>query len=165
MTCLLIVATINTSSHSMRNNSANLFLRQRLNNRPNLSVTFSRVRNRRSPATNLIWKLTPTHSYCNLPRLLIFYRRWEENLSKKQAPRNWYIISIYNVMTKNCWHPYNNLTLNVPCISENCIEIKIKLNFYFHTSLRCLKRFHEGLKGLHKTFWDTTKKCENKNST
>ena len=33
---------------------------------------------------------------------------------------------------------------------------KIKLNFYFHTSLWCLKRFYEGLKGLHKTFWDTT---------
>ena len=29
---------------------------------------------------------------------------------------------------------------------------KIKLNFYFHTSLGCLKRFYEGLKGLHKTF-------------
>ena len=25
---------------------------------------------------------------------------------------------------------------------------KIKLNFYFHTSLWCLKRFYEGLKGL-----------------
>ena len=42
---------------------------------------------------------------------------------------------------------------------------KIKLNFYFHTSLWCLKRFYEGLKGLHKTFWGTTKKCGNKNST
>ena len=40
---------------------------------------------------------------------------------------------------------------------------KINLNFYFHTSLWCLKRFCEGLKGLYKTFWDTTKKCENKN--
>ena len=32
---------------------------------------------------------------------------------------------------------------------------KIKLNFYFHTSLWCLKKFYEGLKGLkglHKTF-------------
>ena len=29
---------------------------------------------------------------------------------------------------------------------------KINLNFYFHTSLWCLKRFCEGLKGLHKTF-------------
>ena len=27
------------------------------------------------------------------------------------------------------------LTFPVPCISESCIEIKIKLNFYFHTSL------------------------------
>ena len=35
---------------------------------------------------------------------------------------------------------------------------KIKLNFYFHTFLWCLK-------GLHKTFWGTTKKCENKNLT
>ena len=26
------------------------------------------------------------------------------------------------------------LNLNVPCISESCIEVKIKLNFYFHTS-------------------------------
>ena len=29
---------------------------------------------------------------------------------------------------------------------------KINLNFYFQTSLWCLKRFYEGLKGLHKTF-------------
>ena len=36
---------------------------------------------------------------------------------------------------------------------------KINLNFYFHTSLWCLKRFYEGLKGLK----GTTKKRENKN--
>ena len=29
---------------------------------------------------------------------------------------------------------------------------KINLNFYFHTSLWCLKRFYEGLKGLYKPF-------------
>ena len=29
---------------------------------------------------------------------------------------------------------------------------KIKLNFYFHTSLWFLKKFYEGLKGLHETF-------------
>ena len=41
----------------------------------------------------------------------------------------------------------------VPFISESCIEIKIKLNFYFHTSLWCLKRFYEGLlKALIKPF-------------
>ena len=39
--------------------------------------------------------------------------------------------------------------LPFPCISESCVEIKIKLNIYFHTSLRCLKRIYEG---LHKTF-------------
>ena len=37
------------------------------------------------------------------------------------------------------------LTVNDPCISESCIEIKITLNFCFHTSLWCLKRFYEGL--------------------
>ena len=30
------------------------------------------------------------------------------------------------------------LTVYVPCISGRCIKIKIKLNFYFHTSLWCL---------------------------
>ena len=44
------------------------------------------------------------------------------------------------------------LTLNVPCISESCVEIKIKLNFYFHTSLWCLKRFYEGLCSTSKGF-------------
>ena len=37
------------------------------------------------------------------------------------------------------------LTLKDPLISESCIEITIELNFYFHTSLWCLKRFYEGL--------------------
>ena len=55
------------------------------------------------------------------------------------------------------------LTFPVLCISESCIEIKINLNFYFHTSLWCRNSFYEGPKGLHKTFWGTTRKCENKN--
>ena len=42
---------------------------------------------------------------------------------------------------------------------------EIKLNFYFLTSLWCFKRFYEDPKGLHETFWGTTKKCENKNLT
>ena len=52
------------------------------------------------------------------------------------------------------------LTLPAPCISASCIKTKINWSFYFHTSLWYLKRFYEG---LHKTFWGTTKKCENKN--
>ena len=55
------------------------------------------------------------------------------------------------------------LTLSISCISESYIEIQIKLNFYFHTSLWCLKRFYEGIKP--KTFSGTTKKCENKHLT
>ena len=43
------------------------------------------------------------------------------------------------------------LILPILCISESCIEIKINLNFYFHTSLLRLKKFDEGLKSLHKT--------------
>ena len=39
---------------------------------------------------------------------------------------------------------------------------KINLNFYFHTSFWCIKRFYDSLKDLH-NFWGTTKKCENIN--
>ena len=39
---------------------------------------------------------------------------------------------------------FSNL-LTGPFISESCIKIKINLNFYFHTSLWCLKKFYEGL--------------------
>ena len=42
---------------------------------------------------------------------------------------------------------------------------KIMLNFYFCTTLWCLKRFYEGLEGLPKTFSGTTKKCENNKLT
>ena len=55
-----------------------------------------------------------------------------------------------------------SLTLPAPCILEICRKMKINVNFYFHTSLWYLKRFYEGLQGLHKTFWGNTKKCENK---
>ena len=56
-----------------------------------------------------------------------------------------------------------SLTLPTPCISESCNKVKINSNFYFHTSLWCLKRFYEGLKDLHKIFSGTTKISENKN--
>ena len=36
-------------------------------------------------------------------------------------------------------------------------------NFYFHTFLYYHERFYEHHKGLDKTFWGTTNKCENKN--
>ena len=37
------------------------------------------------------------------------------------------------------------LTLPTSCISENCIKIKVNLNFHFGTCLWCLKRFYECL--------------------
>ena len=37
------------------------------------------------------------------------------------------------------------LTLSTPRISESCVKIKVKLNFYFLTSLWSLKTFYEGL--------------------
>ena len=61
------------------------------------------------------------------------------------------------------WVSSVSLTLSAPRISESWLKIKINLNFYFHTSLWCLNRFYEGLKGLLKTFWGTTEKYENKN--
>ena len=54
---------------------------------------------------------------------------------------------------------FKSLNVN-PRISESCIGIKIKLNFSFHNSLGCLKRFYEGLQSLHKIFWGTAKKFE-----
>ena len=47
---------------------------------------------------------------------------------------------------------YFCLIFPAPCISESCIKIEINLNCYFYTSFWCLKKFYEGLKGLHKTF-------------
>ena len=44
------------------------------------------------------------------------------------------------------------LALSASYISENYFKIKINLNFYFRTSLWCLRRFYGGLKDLHKTF-------------
>ena len=41
------------------------------------------------------------------------------------------------------------LTLLAPIPDK---EKKVNLNFYFHISLWCLRRFYDGLLGLHKTF-------------
>ena len=43
----------------------------------------------------------------------------------------------------SCKNSY--LTLPAPCILESFSKIKINLNFYFHTSLWCFKRFYEDL--------------------
>ena len=62
-----------------------------------------------------------------------------------------------NMQSTIRYNKKNNLSRPDPGRRE-----KINLNF-FHTSLWYLKSFYEGLKGLHKTIWGTTKKCWNKN--
>ena len=57
----------------------------------------------------------------------------------------------------------SNLIILNPSRPSSGRTEKTKLNFYFHTSLWCLKRFYEGLKGLHRTFRGTAKKRENTN--
>ena len=49
----------------------------------------------------------------------------------------------FNAMNVGARRQISLLLLSVPapCISESCIKIKISLNFYFHTSLWCFKRF------------------------
>ena len=65
----------------------------------------------------------------------LFFVDISKNLQENQSPKV--------ILRKDYAFP---LTLPVgPCISESCIGIKIKLNFYFYTSLWCLKRFYEGL--------------------
>ena len=55
-----------------------------------------------------------------------------------------YLLCIIDVFTKYAWFRTSHPN---PGRRE-----KTELNFYFHTSLWRLKRFHEGLKSLHKTF-------------
>ena len=52
------------------------------------------------------------------------------------------IIYNTNKLTGFCMMEALVLTLSAPCISESWIEIKTYLNFYFHTSLWCLKTFY-----------------------
>ena len=84
-------------------------------------------------------------SQCVLPNIYNFFN--------SKSPE--YFNKIYfpaETSNKNTRSPFQwlkqSLTLKDRFISEGCIEIKIELKFYFHTSLWCLKRFYEGLKAL-----------------
>ena len=61
---------------------------------------------------------------------------------------------------RQCHPKLFSLTFPAPYILEGCSKINVSLNLYFHTSLWFLKRFYEGLSGLHKTFWGTTRNCK-----
>ena len=79
-------------------------------------------RPRLSSGFSTVWPIQPTRSWII------------SNRKKKSCP--WFLLS---------WLFYCTLTLKDRFISESCIEIKIELNFYFRTSLWCLKRFYVGL--------------------
>ena len=60
----------------------------------------------------------------------------QPNLDEKGNP---------NILKEDFSTKANLLTLPVLSISESCIETKINLNFYFHISFWCLKRFYKDL--------------------
>ena len=71
---------------------------------------------------------------------------------------SWEINTWVEKPVKSLWR---SLRIKKVCSSTHNDPISGKknyLNFYFHTSL-----WYEDLKGFHKTFCGTTKKCENKN--
>ena len=76
--------------------------------------------------------------------------------------KNWHGYHRYALTTFESTFSFSksHLILPAPCISENCIEIKIKLNFYLYTSLWCLERFYEDLKiklncYFHTSLWSS----------
>ena len=112
----------------------------------------------------------PIKSFWHIQEFGAYFQRWKViekfvNLVHYRQKLIYTWISFLNPYWLEQNKPFSstNLTLPAPFISESCIKIKINLNFHFYTSLWCLKRFYEGLWGLHNTFWGTTKKGENKN--
>ena len=112
-----------------------------------------------------------SNTYLSIPTspfsyfLLIFFRKTMNNVFLNFFHRFIDMTKIFNLRIAKCFEnspwkfwivlflPFIDvLTHNDPCISESCIETKIELNFYFQSSLRCLKRFYEGLQG-RKEVW------------
>ena len=87
--------------------------------------------------------LLEKHTFCNLLEELSYFLGEVVNS-----------LVVNNDLLMYCWLLQQSryecqsqfiLTLSAPCIPESCIKIKINLNFYFRTSLWCLKWFYEGL--------------------
>ena len=73
------------------------------------------------------------HGHCDCVYNWRWKNQWELKFSSKFR---------YEKIIRHVEFQYLGITtLNLPvsCISESCIGIKIKLNFYFHTSLWCFK--------------------------
>ena len=83
-------------------------------------------------------------------------------INKKNIPDKSYIANDNTNKLKTSKSFQNNLTLPTPCNSESCIKSNLKsnLNFYFNTSLWCLKKLL--IKLLHsktssKAYWSILK--------
>ena len=67
---------------------------------------------------------------------------FETSFCSSQTRNSWQVVNhiFFRIIVEYIVHEVINrsslnlLTLPVSCISESCTEVKIKLNFYFHTS-------------------------------
>ena len=80
---------------------------------------------------------------------------------------NWYNMRItYHTMSDtSSQHPtikQYTWQISYYALSDKVLNLINPFRPDFHTCFWYLKRFYDGLKGLHKTFWGTTNKCENK---
>ena len=114
-----------------------------------------------------MWCPLKGHTYFNKPATFKYVWPFNKHHALKGQDiyiATYYTITFWWIFIKDMLHLEFSvflpilLTLPVPILDKE----KTNLNFYFHTSLWRFKRFYEGLKGLHKTFCGTTKKCENK---
>ena len=143
--------------------SANIYLRKKQAHQevPTLAVLRLQVLQ-----IFVFWTVTLAYGLPRMVFSLYFYTQWNY-LSVAQwhnhfsLSAQWQLIHLCLRYFQSSWTNVSyydqsdscRLTNNAPCISASCIEINIKLNFYFHTSLWCLKRFYEGLLRHHKEVW------------
>ena len=85
---------------------------------------------------------------------------WRKNYRMKANPGKCHVILSSNTKLEI---RVDNTLIN-PSHPNPRQREKIKLNFYFHTPLRCLKRFYEGLKAFIEPF-KAPKRIVNKNLT
>ena len=88
-----------------------------------------------------IWQIRHWQNLCDFSNMRIFW-----NIKK------WTVCFFIILKIIWCYQMFNTS----PSRPNPRRREKINLNFYFRPSLWCLKRFYEGLYGLHKTFWGTT---------
>ena len=109
----------------------------------------------------------PSNSFPEIPRGDVKGGKWMMKNSVSKEEKNWPMSCACALSLKGnlCFREWWQIVINPPRPDPKQ-RGKINLNFYFHTSLWCLKRFYEGhcVESVQ-TFWSTTKRFENKNLT